>query len=145
MALSSRFALDTTTVLGGGFLAVAAMSFSTATAGWLGFGVSTAFVVAATVAAVVARRTHQQLAHGALAAVGLWSLIAALVFTGTTQMWLVFANGLALLTVALVDLVAHENTTERVVHQLEVRSSGPELDARSSGSAHLARAENHAA
>ena len=125
MALSSRFALDTTAVLSGGFLVVAATSFSTSTAGWIGFGVSTAFTAAAVISAVLARRTHQQLAHGALAAVGLWSLIAALIFTGTAQFWLVFADALALAAVALADLVAHEATTERVVHQLEVRPAGP--------------------
>jgi hypothetical protein len=125
MALSSRFALDTTAVLGGGFLVVSAMSFSTSTAGWLGFGVSTAFAVAGAVGAVLARRSHQKLAHSSLAVVGLWSLIAPLIFTGGAQMWLVFADALALVAVALGDLIAHEATTERVVHQLHIRETGP--------------------
>jgi hypothetical protein len=125
MALSPRFALDTTAVVGGGFLVVSAMTFSAATAGWLGFGVSTAFAVAAAVAAALTRRTPQKLAHGSLAVVGLWSLIAALVFDGTAQMWLVFASALALAAVALGDLIVHEATTERVVHQLEVRAARP--------------------
>jgi hypothetical protein len=133
MALSSRFALDTTAIVGGGFVAVAAMSFATVTAGWIGFGVFTLFVVLATAAVAMTRRTQQKLSHGALAAVGLWSLIAALVFTGSAQLWLVFAGGLALAAVALGDLIAHEATTERVVHQLEVRETG---------GAHLARSEN---
>jgi hypothetical protein len=133
MALSSRFALDTTAILGGGFVAVAAMTFSTVVSGWIGFGVATLFVVLAAAAIAVGRRTSQKLSHGMLAAVGLWSLIAALVFTGGAQLWLVFAGGLGLAAVALGDLIAHEATTERVVHQLEVREGG---------GAHLSRSEN---
>lgn len=133
MALSSRFALDTTAILGGGFLAVAAMTFSTVVAGWIGFGVATLFVVLATAAVAVGRRMSQKLSHGLLAAVGLWTLIAALIFTGGAQLWLVFAGGLGLAAVALGDLIAHEATTERVVHQLEVREGG---------GAHLSRSED---
>lgn len=124
MALSSRFALDTTAIVGGAFLVVSAMSFSATPAHWLAFGVSTAFTIAAAAGAAVARRTHQQLAHGALALVALWSLITPLVFTGTTQHWLIFANAIGLAVVALGDLIAHESTTERVVHELHVRNSG---------------------
>jgi hypothetical protein len=52
---------------------------------------------------------------------GLWSLIAALTFTGSALTWLVFADAIGLGVLALADLVAHESTEERVVHQLEVR------------------------
>jgi hypothetical protein len=121
MALSSRFALDNTTILAGGFLAVSAMAFSADVAGWLGFGVSTAVTVIAGLAATLAHRTGQKAGHGLLALVGLWSLVAALVFSGTLLTWLVFADALALVAVALGDLTAHELTTERVVHQLDVR------------------------
>ncbi len=48
-------------------------------------------------------------------------LIAALVFSGTALTWLVFADALGLVLAALADLTAHELTTERVVHQLDVR------------------------
>ena len=122
MALSPRFALDNTAVLGGGFLAVSSMAFSADLAGWLGFGVSTGFVVLGGLGAAFARRTGQKAGHGLLAVVALWSLIAALVFSGTALTWLVFADALALVAVALGDLTAHELTTERVVHQLDVRT-----------------------
>ena len=49
-----------------------------------------------------------------------WSLIAALVFSGTALTWLVFADALLIGVLALADLTAHEATTENVVHQLEV-------------------------
>lgn len=122
MALNSRFTLDTFAVVGAGLLTVAAMSFSASTAGWIGFGVSTLFTLAAAVAAVATRSTSARFGHGALAVVALWSLIAALAFSGTALTWLVFADALALAAVALADLSAHEVSTEHVVHSLEVRA-----------------------
>jgi hypothetical protein len=121
MALSPRFALDNAAVLAGGFLAVSAMAFSADVAGWLGFGVSTAVTVLAGLGATLAHRTGPKVGHGLLALVGLWSLVAALVFSGTLLTWLVFADALAVVGLALADLTAHELTTERVVHQLDVR------------------------
>jgi hypothetical protein len=126
MALSTRFALNTTAVLGGGFLVVAAMTYTASTADWLAFGVSTAFALAGAAGALMTRRMHQRLAHSAIALVSLWSLISALVFTGftdSTRTWLVFANALALVAVALADLITHEATTERVVHELTVHTA----------------------
>jgi predicted membrane protein len=55
-----------------------------------------------------------------VALVGLWSLIAALAFSGSLLMWLVFADALALGVIALADLAAHEASTENVVHRLVV-------------------------
>jgi hypothetical protein len=123
MSLSSRFGVDVLGILAGGFLAVSAMAFSAPVAGWVGFGVFTGLTVVGGVAAAVSRRLGARVGHGALALVGLWSLIAALVFSGTVLTWLVFADALALALVALADLTVHELSTERVVHQLEVRDA----------------------
>ncbi|WP_329139285.1 hypothetical protein OG552_33000 [Streptomyces sp. NBC_01476] len=124
MALSPRYALDTTAVLAGGFLVVSAMTFSNATAGWLSFAVSTAVTVVAGAAAVLARSDSRRLGNSALSLIGLWSLVAALVFSGATLHWLVLADALLLALVALADLTAHELSTERVVHELEIRPAG---------------------
>lgn len=126
MALSPRFSLDTLAVIGGGFLAVSAMSFSAATAGWVGFGVSTMFTLVAATAAVLARRGSARFGHSVLAVVALWSLVAALAFSGSALTWLVFADALALAATALADLTAHEVSTEHVVHSLEVRPAAAE-------------------
>jgi hypothetical protein len=122
MALSSRYSLDTLALVGGGFLAVSAMSFAAPTAGWIGFGVSALFTVAAAALTVATRSGSARVGHGALAVVALWSLIAALTFSGSALTWLVFADALGLAAVALADLTAHEVGTEHVVHSLEVRS-----------------------
>jgi hypothetical protein len=129
MKLSPRFAVDALFLLGGAFLAVSAMAFSVAVAGWLAFGVSTGLTVVAIASAVTARRTGQRIGHGLLAIVALWSLIAALTFSGTVLTWLVLADAITLGVLALADLAVHEVTTESVVHRLEVTGSGAPSDA----------------
>jgi hypothetical protein len=120
MSLSTRFGVDVLAVLAGGFLAVAAVAWSAPVAGWVGFGVFTALTLSAVVGFVVTNRTSAMVGHGVLAVFGLWALLAALLFSGSTLTTLVFIDALAVALVGLVDLVAHELTTERVVHELEV-------------------------
>jgi hypothetical protein len=127
MSLSTRFGVDVLGVLAGGFLAVTAMAFSAPAAGWVGFGVFTGLTMLGGVGAILATRSGARIGHGLLGLVGLWSLIAALVFTGSALTWLVFADALAVALVSLVDLTVHEMTTERVVHQLEVRNTTPSV------------------
>lgn len=121
MKLSARFMLDSLYVVAGGFLAVVAMAWAAGTAGWTAFGVSTGVAVIAAASAALAHKSSHRLGHGAIALVGLWSLIAALVFSGSALTWLVFADAIAVGVLGLADLAVHEATTERIVHQLEVR------------------------
>lgn len=123
MKLSSRFAVDNLLVIGGAFLVAAAMAFSAPVAGWVGFGVFTGLAVMATASAALTRQAAQRTGHGLLALVGLWSLIAALIFSGAALTWLVFADAIAIGVLALADLTVHEVSAERVVHHLQV--SGP--------------------
>jgi hypothetical protein len=121
MKLSSRFLLDSLFVVAGAFLTVTSMAWSAGTAGWTAFGVSAGVTVLATASAAMAKKNSQRFGHGLLALVALWSLIAAVAFSGTTLTWLVFADAIAVGVLALADLAVHEATTERIVHQLEVR------------------------
>ena len=121
MKLSSRFLLDSLFVVAGAFLTVASMAWAAGTAGWTAFGVSVGVTVLATASAAMAKKNSQRFGHGLLALVALWSLIAAVAFSGTTLTWLVFADAVAVGVLALADLAVHEATTERIVHQLEVR------------------------
>ena len=123
MKLSSRFLLDSLFVVAGGFLAVTSMAWSSGRAGWTAFGVSVGVLVLAATSAALAKKTSHRFGHGLIGLVALWSLIAAVAFTGTALTWLVFADAIALGVLALADLTAHEATTERVVHQLEVRDA----------------------
>jgi hypothetical protein len=123
MKLTPRFALDVFYLVGGVFLLVAAMAFAPATAGWLAFGVATGLTVVAGLSAVRATQPGWRIGHGVLAVAGLWSLIAALTFSGTALTWLVFGSAALLAVLAIADLVSHEVTTERVVHELVVQNA----------------------
>jgi len=120
MKLSSRFILDNVTVVGAAFLVAAALAFTAPVAGWIGFGVFTGLTVLAATSAALARTPGRKAGHGLLALAGLWSLIAALVFSGHVLMWLVLADAILLGVIALAFLSVHEATTEKVVHQLVV-------------------------
>ena len=89
-------------------------------AGWTAFGVSAAITVIAGTSAVLTARSGRKLGHGLVGLAALWSLVAALAFSGTLLTWLVFADALAVGVLALADLTLHEATTEKVVHQLVV-------------------------
>ena len=121
MKLSSRFLLDSLFVVAGAFLTVASMAWASGTAGWTAFGVSAGVTVLAAASAARTQKTSQRVGHGLLSVVALWSLIAAVAFSGTALTWLVFADAIAVGVLALVDLAVHEATTERIVHSLEVR------------------------
>jgi hypothetical protein len=120
MRLSSRFILDNLFLLAAAFLVVAAMTWSAGLAGWIAFGVSAGITVIAGASAVLTPKSARKLGHGVIALAALWSLVAALAFSGTLLTWLVFADAIAVGVLALADLTAHEATTEKVVHQLVV-------------------------
>ena len=128
MKLSSRFLFDSLFVVAGAFLTVASMAWAAGTAGWTAFGVSAGVTVLALASAVTAKKGSRRLGHSLLGLVALWSLVAALAFSGTALTWLVFADAIAVGVLALADLAVHEATTERIVHSLEV--SDPARDGR---------------
>ena len=55
-----------------------------------------------------------------LALLGVWSIVQAIVFDGSTLEWVAFATGLVAAALATLGLSIHEATTERVVHELSV-------------------------
>ncbi|HEY6497444.1 MAG TPA: hypothetical protein VIZ43_29550 [Trebonia sp.] len=128
MKLSSRFLLDSLFGVAGAFLTVASLAWASGTAGWTAFGVSVGVTVLAVTSAALAKKTSHRFGHGLIGLVALWSLIAAVAFSGTALTWLIFADAIAVGVLALADLAAHEATTERIVHQLEVRDAS--LDGR---------------
>jgi hypothetical protein len=99
------------------------MTFTSATAGWLAFGVAAGLTTVAGFTAIRATQPAVKVGHGLVALASLWTLVAALTFTGATQTWLVFANAALLGLLAIADLVGHEVTTERVVHELVVKNA----------------------
>ena len=120
MKLSSRFILDNLFVIAAGFLAVAAMTWTIGVAHWVAFGVSAGVLVLAGLSAILVPTVARKIGHGVIGLAAAWSIVAALVFSGTVLTWLVFADAILVGVLALADLTAHEATTENVVHQLEV-------------------------
>jgi hypothetical protein len=123
MRLSSRFILDIGFMLAAAFIVVASMTWSAGVVGWTAFGVFAGITVIAAASAVLTSRRHRKLGHGIVGLVALWSLVAALAFSGTLLTWLAFANAIVVGVLALADLAAHEATTEKVVHQLVVHDT----------------------
>jgi len=97
------------------------MAWAANTAGWTAFGVSAGVAVLAALSVALTRKNSQRVGHGLLGLVAVWSVVASLVFSGSLLTWFVFADAIAVGVVALADLAVHEATTERIVHQLEVR------------------------
>lgn len=119
--MSLKYLINLTVALAGGFLVVASRSFADSTVGWLALAVGALAVVLAGAGLAVASPNRRSLGYAVTGLAGLWTLIAGLVFSGSAQGWLVFADGLALVAVALVELTVHEVSTERVVHTIDVR------------------------
>jgi hypothetical protein len=62
---------------------------------------------------------------GGLAAIATWEVVQAAVFGPNLSRWLTLANGLLIAALACAGLVAHEVSTERVVHVIEVVERPP--------------------
>jgi peptidoglycan biosynthesis protein MviN/MurJ (putative lipid II flippase) len=57
---------------------------------------------------------------GGMASVAIWEIVGATAFGPDVSRWLTLANGLVIAALACAGLVAHEVSTQRVVHVLEV-------------------------
>lgn len=125
-----RFILDVATIVAAAALVAVSMALVSITTHWIAFGVFTAVLVAMVAALASTQRVDARIGHALGGAAALWGLVAALIFTGTGLMWWVFANAIALGVLAVADLVAHEFSTERVVHSLDLRAPAVGADTR---------------
>jgi hypothetical protein len=118
--MSQRFISNVALAVAGAVVVVASQSFTPSVTGWLTFGVSLgALALLAVVQLDGARGRFQRLLDAGTGALALWSAVASVVYTGTTQTWVSLAEGLGFVALALIGLVAHEVRTERVVHAFE--------------------------
>jgi hypothetical protein len=113
--MSARFAFNAVTLVAAAFLVVISMAFTPQVAGWTSFGVSTGITVAAVLALMLARTPGDRIGQGAIAAAGLWSLVAALVFSGAVLTWLVFADAVGVAALALAQPTANEVTARQAL------------------------------
>lgn len=122
----SRFLTNITLALLAGFLVVVSLAWPVSASMWIMFGVGIVAVALAGAAVLPGRGVTQRVLDGSIGVLGAWTIVASLVFAGTTVMWLAFASGVAFVGLATIGLALHELSTERVVHSLEVRSMGVE-------------------
>ena len=115
-----RFISNVVLALAAGFVVVASQAFGSAVTGWIAFGVALGIVLLLGASQLDRRRgVTQRSLDGIAAVVAAWTVVAAVVFSGSVVTWLAFAGGLGLVAVALAGLIVHELSTERVVHTLE--------------------------
>lgn len=125
----SRFLTNITLSLLAAFLVVVSLVWAPATSMWIMLGVGIAAVAFASAALLPGRGLSQRVLDGAIGILGAWTIVASLVFAGSTVTWLAFASGVAFVGLATIGLVLHELSTERVVHSLEVRTLDAEAGA----------------
>lgn len=118
--MSFRFLTNTALMLLGGFLVVVSLAWVPSVFMWLMFAGGIAAVVLATAAALPGRGLAQRSLDGVLLILGAWTIVASLVFAGSTITWLGFASACGFVALALIGLGLHEVSTERVVHSLEI-------------------------
>jgi hypothetical protein len=114
----SRLAL----LLIAGFLIIATQVWAMGTVEWL-FIVGGIVMIALAAGALGAAPGPQRYLDAVLAVLGVWSIVQAIVFGGSTLEWVSFATAAAAAVLATVGLTIHELTTERVVHELSVITS----------------------
>jgi hypothetical protein len=119
--VSTRFATNLVLAVAGGFIVVESQAFSAAVAGWVTLGVALGILTMLGLSQIDGMRGSLQRAlDGITGILGIWTVIASVVFTGATLTWLSFAEGIGFTSLAVIGLLVHELKTERVVHSLSV-------------------------
>ena len=113
----SRLAL----LLVAGFLIVATQVWAVGTIEWL-FIVGGIVMIALAAGALGMAPGPQRTLDGLVGLLGVWSIVQAIVFEGSTLEWVSFTTAAVGALLATVGLTIHELTTERVVHELSVVS-----------------------
>jgi hypothetical protein len=130
--MSIRFISWLTLGLAAAFLVVATAAFTlpVITALALGVGIGM-LVVSLGVAYRYSTHVPTLVPAVAIALVSAWTIVASQVFSQATVQNLTLADSLAVSALALIGLIAHEVSTERVVHSFEVGAGQrePELAA----------------
>jgi hypothetical protein len=128
LPIHHRFASGLMLASGGAFLAIVSRIWSTGTIEWVGAGIGVvALLGGLALAARGARGTFERGVDGLTALLGAWTIVASFAYSGTTRLDLALWEGVGFALLGAAALLAHELTTERVVHELEVthRSERP--------------------
>ena len=122
--MKPRFVTNMLLAFAGALVAVASQAFSPATAGWVAFGVGITILLGLGLSQLDRRRGLVQHALDGLATIlGIWMVVASVVFTGAVLSWLTLGEALGFVLFAVVGLVAHELSQEGVVISLDIRGT----------------------
>jgi hypothetical protein len=129
--MSPRFITNLLLVLVGALVVVASQAFTAGVTGWIAFGIGLGILTMLGLAQLARGRGKLQHALDTLGgALGIWMVVASVVFTGAALTWLSFGEALGFVGLALVGLVAHERSSERVVHALAIEDTRSSADDR---------------
>jgi hypothetical protein len=124
-----RYSLWVALGIAAAFLVVASASFALTAIQGLALGIGIGTLVMSLGLAAFYRSNPVSLVTGLVsAAVSGWMIVESQVFSLPAVQNLTLAASLAIAGLALVGLTAHELTTERVVHSLEVQSGQRESE-----------------
>ena len=98
------------------FLVVASQVWTGGTLEWL-FIVGGVVMIALAAADFAGTDALQRGLGALLGLLGIWSIVQAIVFDGSTLEWVSFATAVAAGLLAIIGLAAHEASAERVVHE----------------------------
>jgi uncharacterized membrane protein YccC len=119
--MSPRFTSNLILASAGATVVVASQAFSATTTGWITFAVALGALAGLGVAQLdAARGTFQRVLDVGAGVLSAWTVVASVVFNGSTLTWLSFAEAIGFVAVAIVGLAAHELSQERVVRALGV-------------------------
>lgn len=121
--MHARFAQSSALVLAGAFLVVASQVFVPATTAWIAFAIGVGSLLAAAAPFALGTRSRTLALDGLLAVLAGWTVVASLIFAGTTVQWLSFAEGAAFVAVAVAGLTADHLLLTREVRQLSATSA----------------------
>src|SRR5262249_20126403 len=103
-----------------GFLVLASQVWTGGTLEWLFIVGGVVMIALAAIGLVRERPSAQRGIDALVALLGVWSIVQAIAFTGSTLECVSFATAIGGAVLATAGLMIHEMTTERVVHELSV-------------------------
>lgn len=122
--MHARFVTSLVAGLAGGFIVVASQAFSSSTTAWLAFAIAIGVIVLSGIPAAARDRGLVGLGLDAVSLLlGIWTVIASLVFTGTTVTWLSFAEGAAFVGLAVGSLIVNQVRLTHRAHAVAAAST----------------------
>lgn len=119
--MSFRFVTNIAFMIAGGTVVVFSQAIRPGVTSWIAFGVALGVLAGLAVAQLDGSRGLAQRTLDALCGtLAVWTIVVSAVYTGGTVKWLSFGEGLGFAALALVGLIVHELSTERVVHAIAV-------------------------